>query len=346
MSETSTTGRVDLDWKNLGFSLLPTDYNLLYRWRDGGWSAAEVRSSAEYTLPLGATALHYGQSVFEGLKAFETGDGRAVMFRPDQNAARMARGARKLLMQAFPEDLFVAACRQVVKLNRRYLPPSDSGASLYLRPLLFGSSGLLGVRPADEYIFGVFCTPVGPYFGGELAPIKLAVEEETHRAAPLGVGDVKAAGNYAAGMRAVARAKAAGFDNVLYLDARESKYIDETGATNFFGIRRDGDGSYTYVTPRSLSILPSITNDSLMTIARDLGLRVEQRPVAATELTEFVEAGCCGTAAVITPVKSVQLGQKHIEYGQPGEVTRALYKRLTEIQRGNASDDHNWVVDV
>ncbi len=322
---------------------MPTDYNLLYRWRDGGWSAAEIRSQPELTLPLGATALHYGQALFEGLKAFETPDGRAVLFRPQKNGERLARGARKLLMQAFPEELFLEACKEVVRLNRRYLPPWDSGAALYLRPMLFGSGGRLGVRPAEEYVFCVFVTPVGPYFGGELHPIKLCVEEETHRAAPLGVGDVKAAGNYAAGMRAVARAKAAGFDNVLYLDAREGRYIDETGATNFFGI---ADGGTTYVTPRSLSILPSITNDSLQQLARDAGLTVEQRPVEVSELIRFTEAGCCGTAAVITPVKSVQWGSRLVEYGDPGPVTRALYKDLTEMQRGIIDDRHDWVVEI
>ena len=248
--------RANLDWAKLGFSLRATDYNLLYRWRDGSWSPPEVRTGSEITLPVGATALHYGQSIFEGLKAFETPDGRAVLFRPQMNAARMKRGASKLLMAAPPTSLFLEAAREIVRLNRRYLPPCESGASLYIRPLLIGSSGRLGVRPAEEYIFCVFVTPVGTYFGNELSTIRLLVEEECHRAAPLGVGDIKAAGNYAAGMRGVARAKQEGFHNVLYLDARESRYIDETGATNFFGI----SGS-KYITPRSLSILPSITND-------------------------------------------------------------------------------------
>lgn len=338
--------RVNLDWANLGFTILPTDYNILYRFRDGGWSAPEVRSVAELTMPLGATVLHYGQSLFEGLKCFETADGRAVLFRPEENAKRMDRGARKLLMQPFPVETFVESCREVVRLNRRYLPPWDSGASLYLRPILFGSGGRLGVRPADEYVFCVFVTPVGPYFGTELKPIRLRVEEEVHRAAPLGIGDVKAAGNYAAGMRAVARAKNDGYDNVLYLDARESRYIDETGATNFFGIQERANGETVYVTPRSLSILPSITNESLMTLARDMGLKVEQRQVPVTELSAFQEAGCCGTAAVITPVGSIDWRSRQFDYGEPGLWTRKLYKELTDTQRGLTDDRHNWLVEV
>jgi len=338
--------RVNLDWANLGFSLLPTDYNILCRWRDGGWSAPEVRNVAEFTLPLGATALHYGQSIFEGLKAFETADGRAVLFRPDQNAARMARGAKKLLMQPFPEESFVEVCKEVVRRNRRYLPPSDSGAALYLRPLLFGSGNLLGVKPSNEYVFCVFVTPVGPYFGGAMQPISLRVEEEVHRAAPLGVGDVKAAGNYAAGMRALARAKEDGFDNVLYLDARETRFIDETGATNFFGIKGAKTDHPVYVTPRSLSILPSITNASLQTLAKDLGMSVEQRKVPLEELKEFDEVGCCGTAAVITPVGSITWRGKKLEYGEPGVWTQKLYKELSDTQRGQTSDPHGWLFDV
>jgi len=338
--------RVNLNWKELGFTLLPTDFNILYRWRDGGWSKGEVRTQAEVTLPLGATALHYGQALFEGLKAFETPDGRAVLFRPEENSDRLSRGAKKLLMPPVPEELFLEAVTEVVRLNRRYLPPWDSGASLYIRPLLFGSGGRLGVRPADDYVFSVFVTPVGPYFGGELSPIRLCIDEEVHRAAPLGVGDIKAAGNYAAGMRAVARAKDNGYDNVLYLDARESRFIDETGATNFFAIHDRSDGGATYVTPRSLSILPSITNASLMQIARDLGMRVEQRQIPVTELDRFSEAGCCGTAAVITPVESIDWRGRNFNYGQPGPWTRKLYKVLTETQRGIIDDPHGWLTEI
>lgn len=339
--------RVDLDWKNLGFGILPTDYNILYRWRDGGWSAPEVRTSGDITLPLGSTALHYGQALFEGLKAFETVDGRAVLFRPAENAARIARGARKLLMAPPTTEVFLEAAKEVVRLNRRYLPPWDSGAALYLRPLLIGSSGRLGVRPAEEYMFCVFCTPVGPYFGDEMKMITLSIEEESHRAAPLGVGDIKAAGNYAAGMRAVARAKADGFDNVLYLDARESRYIDETGATNFFAIEHLSATTAAYVTPRSLSILPSITNASLQTLARDVGMTVHSRQLPISELGRFHEAGCCGTAAVITPVGLVQYRNRMYDFGsEPGPWTRKLYQQLTDIQHGVIEDRHGWLAEV
>lgn len=338
--------RAALDWKNLGFTVRPTDANITYHWKDGAWGDAVVRDTPELTLPLAATALHYGQAIFEGLKAFETRDGRVVLFRPYENAKRMERGARKLLMEPPSLEQFVDACAEVVRLNRRFVPPWDSGAALYLRPFLLGSSGLLGVRPAQEYLFNVFVTPVGPYFKGGLTPINLRVEEESHRAAPLGIGDVKAAGNYAAGMRSVASAKRDGFDNVLYLDARESKYIDETGATNFFGINSEGS-TVRYITPRSLSILPSVTNDSLMTLARDLGMEVEQRPVEVSEISDFQEAGCCGTAAVITPVGSITWRSNRVSYGaQTGPNTKRLYDELTGIQRGQVEDRHGWLHEV
>lgn len=335
-----------LDWSNLGFGFMPTDVNLVVKFRNGQWGEPETSTRFELSLPIAATALHYGQAIFEGMKAFETGDGRAVLFRPDENADRMARGARKLLMEPPPKELFVDACRELVRLNARYLPPSDSGAALYIRPLLIGTSGLLGVRPSEDYDLVLFCTPVGPYFKGGMKPIRLRVEEEVHRAAPKGVGDVKAAGNYAAGMRAVARAKVDGYDNVVYLDAREGRYVDETGATNFYGVH-DVDGTPTYVTPRSHSILASITNRSIMTLARDRGMVVQQRPVEVAELDRFSEAGCCGTAAVIAPVGSIDWRGRTIDYGtEAGPHTLALYSELTGIQRGLVEDRHGWLVSV
>jgi branched-chain amino acid aminotransferase len=340
--------RANLDWSNLGFGLTPTDVNIRYRWRDGNWSKAEVTSSLDIPMNIAATALHYGQAMFEGLKAFETADKRTVIFRPEENADRMARGARKLLMQAPPEELFLEAVTEAVRLNSRYLPPSDSGASLYIRPLLIGTGARVGVKPADEYLFLVFVTPVGPYFKHGLKPISLRVEEEVNRAAPLGVGDVKAAGNYAAGMRATQRAKDQGYDNVLYLDSREGRWIDETGATNFFGIR-DSDQGATYVTPRSMSILPSITNNSLMTIAKDLGMTVEHRPVPIEELETFSEVGCCGTAAIIAPVGQIEWRGKTLSFGsseEPGPWTRKLYDNLTGIQYGRVNDKHGWLREI
>ena len=338
--------RADLDWGNLGFGVTETDFTIVCRWRQGGWSKPEVQSKWTLELPITASALHYGQSVFEGMKAFETVDGRIALFRPDQNAKRMHRGAQKLLMAPVPEEMFVEVVEQCIRLNRRFVPPSDSGAALYVRPLLFGSGPVLGVKPASEYTFLVFVTPVGPYFKGGFKPINLVVEEEVHRAAPLGVGDVKAAGNYAASMRAGARAKERGFANVVYLDAREGRYVDETGATNFYGIKR-GARMDTYVTPHSQSILPSITNASLMTLAHDLGLNVERRPLDVAELEDLSEAGCCGTAAVITPVGQIQWRDRLIDYGdEPGPWTQKLYDTLCGIQRGELPDTHGWLSEV
>ena len=338
--------RAELDWGNLGFGVVPTDFNIVYRWSNGTWSQPDIRSVAELTLPLAATALHYGQALFEGLKAFETVDGRVVVFRAEQNAERLARGARKLLMAAPTTEIFMEGVTECVRRNLRFVPPADSGAALYIRPLLLGAGGRLGVRPAEEYLFCVFVTPVGPYFKSELTPIKLTVEEEVHRAAPLGVGDIKAAGNYAAGMRAVARAKERGFDNVVYLDARTGRYVDETGATNFFGIKHQGDTA-VYVTPHSLSILPSITNNSLMTLARDMGLKVERRPIEVSELEDFDEVGCCGTAAVITPVETIEWRGKSLDYGSTaGPWTRKLYDALTKMQRGAVDDRYGWLTEV
>ena len=333
--------RVILDWPNLGFQVRETDINVRCHYRDGAWGPLEFSRDTNLTIPMGATALHYGQSIFEGLKAFETVDGRVALFRPDENAARMQYGAKKLLMEAPPTPIFVEAVSEIVRRNRRYVPPAGSGAALYLRPLLFGMSPLLGVRPAHEFMFCVFATPVGPYFKSVLSPIRLLVERESHRAAPLGVGDVKAAGNYAASMRSVGAAKKSGFDNVLYLDAREGKYIDETGATNFFGIKSATE--HRYVTPRSNSILASITNKSLMTIAEELGYLVEHRPVAVSELVDFDEVGACGTAAVITPIQEIVDSAVNHRFEAPGPVTQQLYDRLTGIQAGHIEDTHCWV---
>jgi branched-chain amino acid aminotransferase len=341
--------RADLDWKNLGFGLTPTDYSVRYRWRDGQWSEPEVSQSMEVNLSVAATVLHYGQALFEGLKAFETVDGRCVLFRPEMNAKRMIHGARKLLMQSPSEDMFVNAAKEVVRLNRRFVPPVDSGASLYVRPLLIGTGARVGVRPSDEYMFILFVTPCGPYFKHGLRPIRLRVEEEVHRAAPLGVGDIKAAGNYAAGMRATHMAREQGYNDVLYLDAREGRYVDESGPANFFGIRHQGD-SATYVTPRSLSILPSVTNDSLTALARDMGMVVERRPIGVDELPSFDEAGCCGTATVIAPVGTIQWRGQTIQYNgdgtEPGPWTLKLYNQLTSIQRGKSPDTHGWLDEI
>ncbi len=338
--------RANLDWSNLEFQYVKTDYHLEYYFKDGKWSDARIVESDKIELHIAATALHYGQQCFEGLKAFEQVDGKITVFRPDENAQRMENSAKKILMEPFPKDKFLEAVFKVVQLNKRFIPPYGTGASLYIRPLLLGTSGIVGVKPSYEYVFLIFVTPVGPYFKGGLRPIRLLVEEEIDRAAPLGVGDVKVGGNYAAGLRASKKAKSLGYNEVLYLDAKHKKYIDESGPANFFGITADNK----YVTPASSSILPSITNKSLRVIAeKELGMKVEQRPIDVEEIFGFKEAGCCGTAAVITPVKSITYRDREAVYlkdDEVGPVCRDLYDRLTGIQLGKREDPYGWNVEV
>ncbi len=341
--------RANLDWANLGFGLVPTDFNVRYTWKDGVWSSPEVTRSTDLVIPMAATALHYGQALFEGMKALETVDGRVVVFRPTENGTRMARGARKLLMEPPPLELFVEGVTEAVRLNRRYVPPCESGAVLYIRPLLIGTGPRVGVGPADEYTFLVFVTPVGPYFTRGMRPIRVWLEEDVDRAAPNGVGDVKAAGNYAAGMRATAHAHEQGFDVVLHTDPRENKYIDECSAAIFFGIQSTGP-DVKYITPQSTSILASVTNDSIMTVARDLGLTVEHRPVEITELATFQEAGCCGTATIVTPIGMVQWRERAFTFHEQGKVAgpwcRKLYDELVGIQTARIPDRHGWLHEV
>jgi branched-chain amino acid aminotransferase len=338
--------RANLDWGNLPFDFIKTDCHLQYTFKDGKWDDGKVVEDDRFNLHIASTCLHYGQQAFEGLKVFEAKDGRILCFRPDENAKRMDRTARKILMEPIPEEKFLQAVDKVARLNKRFIPPYGSGASLYVRPLLIGVSGTVGVKPSTDYVFLVFVTPVGPYFKTGLTPIKLMVEEEVDRAAPNGVGDVKVGGNYAAGLRASFGAKSKGFDEVLYLDALHKKYIDESGATNFFGINKDGK----YVTPGSHAILPSITNKSVKTVAEDLGIEVEARDVAVEELLEFTETGCCGTAAIITPVESITWKGEVIQYLQPGEVcgpiSKKLYDYLTGLQCGDVEDKYGWVREI
>ncbi len=340
-----TVERANLNWSELSFDYRRTDGHVEQLYSNGEWSEARVVEDDTIRLPIAATCLHYGQECFEGLKAFETRDGRVVLFRPRDNARRMIHTAEKIHMVPPSEDDFVAACEKVVRINRRYVPPYGSGASLYLRPLLIGISPIIGVRPSLDYLFLVFATPVGPYFKGGLKPIRLIVMEDCDRAAPHGLGDAKTGGNYAAGLRGLLMAKERGFAEALYLDPAEHRYIEETGASNFFGITRDG----AYVTPDSSSILPSITNRSLMQVAEDLGLRVERRRIPVEELEEFVEVGAVGTAAVITPVHAIQYRDRLFTYGDEdhvGETTRRLYERLTGIQHGDVEDAHGWTHEV
>jgi branched-chain amino acid aminotransferase len=340
-----TMAKADLQWGELPFDYVRTDCHLEYCYRDGKWDAGTVVEDDKVSISIASTSLHYGQECFEGMKVYETSDGRALAFRPDQNARRMAATAKKIMMVAPPEELFIEAIDRTVKLNRRFIPPYGSGASLYIRPLLIGTTGTVGIKPSREYMFVVFVTPVGPYFRSGLKPVKVIVEETVDRAAPHGVGDAKTGGNYAAGMRATYGARDKGFSEVLFLDARTKKYIDESGSSNFFAITRDG----TYVTPESPSILDSVTNKSLMELASDMGIKVVRRPVEAKELPSFVEAGLVGTATIITPVYAIQHGNKLIQYGSPNEVgpvSLKLRDALLALQTGEAPDPHGWTHEI
>ena len=333
--------RAELDWSNLSFDYLKTDYNIRYTWREGRWDSGVLSTEEHIPLHMAATCLHYGQECFEGLKAFEQKNGDVVLFRIEENASRIGDSCRKIFMEAPPPELFMEAVYRTVNANRRFVPPYGTGASLYIRPLVIGISPQVGVKPAEEYMLLVFVTPVGPYFKEGFKPVHLVVEEEFDRAAPNGVGDVKLGGNYAAGFRASLRAKANGFDDVLYLDAKEKRFVDESGPANFFGITSEG----CYVTPRSGSILPSITNKSLITLAREMGLKPEHRPVKIEEVFSLQEAGCCGTAAVITPVGSITWGNRKAVFtqnGQPGDYCTSLYDKLIRIQLGEDEDKHGW----
>ena len=331
----------NIDWKNLPFGYMKTDYNVRCYYKDGKWGELEVSSSEYVPLHIAATTLHYGQEVFEGLKAYRGKDGKIRLFRCRDNAQRMIDSGSYIQMAAPPVDLFEEAVKKAVKLNERFVPPYESGATLYLRPLLVGSGAEVGVRPAKEYLFLVFATPVGPYFKTGFKPVNVMITLDSDRAAPLGTGHIKCGGNYAASLPAGIEAHRLGYATCLYLDAKEKKYIDECGPANFFGIKNN-----TYITPASHSILPSITNRSLITLAEDLGMKVERRPVEISELETFEEAGACGTAAVISPIGKIFNPQtnKVYDYGsEAGPVSAKLYNLLRAIQYGDAPDTHHWV---
>lgn len=336
----------DINWSELSFGFLPTDFNVRCYYRNGAWGELEVSSSQEITMHMAATCLHYGQEAFEGLKAFRGPDDKVRIFRLDENAKRLQKSAQSILMQEVPENLFRDAVVKAVELNKRFVPPFESGASLYIRPLLIGTGAKVGVSPADEYLFMIFVTPVGPYFKGGFKPANMVIMREFDRAAPLGTGNVKVGGNYAASLYSGEIAHQKGYASVLYLDAREKKYIDECGAANFFMIKGN-----TYVTPDSRSVLPSITNKSLMQLAADMGLTVEKRPVLLEELASFEEVGACGTAAVITPIGRIDDSDTGASYvfskdGEPGPVCLKLYNALRAIQYGEAPDPYGWTTVI
>ena len=334
----------DIDWKSLTFGYLRTDYNVRCYYRDGKWGEVEVCSDEYLKLHMAATCLHYGQEAVEGLKAYRCPDGKVRVFRVEENAARLQSTARGIVMPEVPTELFVDMVKKVVRLNQEYIPPYESGATLYLRPLLFGITAGVGVRPATEYCFLIFATPVGPYFKGGFSSNPYVIVRDVDRAAPLGTGMFKVGGNYAASLRANKMAHEKGYASEFYLDAKEKKYVDECGAANFFGIKNN-----TYVTPKSTSILPSITNKSLMQIAEDLGMKVERRPIAEDELDSFEEAGACGTAAVISPIShldDLETGKVYNFGDKPGPWSTKLYETLRGIQYGTIEDKHGWTTVV
>ncbi|HEY3369972.1 MAG TPA: branched-chain amino acid aminotransferase [Prolixibacteraceae bacterium] len=336
----------NIDWSNLAFGYMKTDYNIRCTYSNGAWGELEVSDSEYLNLHMAATCLHYGQEAFEGLKAFKGKDGKIRVFRMDENARRLQDSCEGTMMAQFPIEKFKEAVVKAVKLNERFVPPYESGASLYIRPFLFGTGAQVGVKPASEYMFILFVSPVGPYFKGGFQTTPFVIMREFDRSAPLGMGKYKVGGNYAASLVAGQKAHDLGYSNVFYLDAVEKKYIDECGAANFFGIKNN-----TYVTPKSSSILPSITNKSLMVLAEEMGMKVERRPVPVEELSTFEEAGACGTAAVISPIERIDDYDKKISYvfskdGQPGPISEKLYNKLRGIQYGDEPDVYGWVTII
>lgn len=336
----------DIDWKNLGFGYIKTDKRFVSTYKDGAWDAGSLIEDDMITMSECACVLQYAQTIFEGLKAYRTEDGRIVCFRPDLNAARLADSARRLEMPVFDEKRFVEAVIETVRANADFVPPYGSGATLYLRPYMFGINPVIGVKPASEFQFRIFCTPVGPYFKGGAKPITIRVSDYD-RAAPHGTGHIKAGLNYAMSLHAIVEAHEQGYAENMYLDAATRTKVEETGGANFIFITKDGK----FVTPQSPSILPSITRRSLMVVAKDyLGLEVEERPVLLSELENMAECGLCGTAAVISPVgKIVDHGREIClpsGMDEMGPVTKKLYDTLTGIQMGRIPAPEGWIQEI
>lgn len=334
-----------LDWQNLGFSYIKTDYRFIARWKDGAWDKGELTTDSTLHIHEGSTALHYGQQCFEGLKAYRCKDGSINLFRPDQNAKRMQSSCDRLLMPHVPTEMFIDACKQVVKANEEWVGPYGSGATLYLRPFMIGVGENIGIRTAPEFIFCIFCCPVGAYFKGGLTPSNFLVSEYD-RAAPAGTGAAKVGGNYAASLYPGKLAKSLNFADCIYLDPKTHTKIEEVGAANFFGITADNK----FITPDSPSILPSITKYSLLYLAKNrLGMEAIEGDVYIDKLDQFTEAGACGTAAVISPIGGIQHGNKfHVFYSETevGPVTRRLYDELVGIQFGDVEAPEGWIVKV
>lgn len=345
MTQTEEQKALNIDWKNLGFSYIKTDYRFISYWKDGKWDDGKMTTDNKVHISEGSPVLHYGQSCFEGMKAYRTKDGSINLFRPEENAKRMINSCQRLLMPEFPVEKFVEAAKAVVKANEKWVPPYNTGSTLYLRPYLMGVGDNIGVSPATEYIFSIFAMPVGPYFKGGLTPTNFIVSDYD-RAAPHGTGAAKVGGNYASSLLPGKEAHDRNFSDCIYLDPATHTKIEEVGSANFFGITKDN----RFVTPKSPSILPSITKYSLLYLAEHhLGMQVEEGDVYIDKLDEFSEAGACGTAAVISPVGGIQHGDNfHVFYSETevGPVTRKLYEELTGIQFGDIEAPEGWIVKV
>lgn len=336
----------EIDWSNLGFGYMKTDWRYVANYKDGKWDEGTLTDNENIVLNECAGVLQYAQTCFEGLKAYTTEDGRIVCFRPDLNAERMIDSCERMKMPVFPKERFLEAIVKTVAANREWVPPYGSGASLYLRPYMFGSNAVIGVKPATEYQFRVFATPVGPYFKGGVKPLTVRISD-FDRAAPHGTGHIKAGLNYAMSLYAIVDAHEQGYDENIYLDSATRTYIEETGGANILFVTKDGK----VVTPKSSTILPSITRRSLMHVAAEyLGLTVEERPVALEEVKDFAECGLCGTAAVISPVGKIVDHGKEICFpsgmSDMGPVTKKLYDTLRGIQMGTIPAPDGWVMEI
>lgn len=337
---------MDINWKELGFAYVKTDKRFVSNYKGGAWDEGVMTDDETITISECACVLQYAQTCFEGLKAYETVDGKAVCFRPDLNAERMVQSCERLRMPVFPKERFLRAVIETVRANRQWVPPYGTDASLYLRPFMFGSDAIIGVKPATEYQFRIFATPVGPYFKGGVRPLSVRISD-LDRAAPRGTGNIKAGLNYAMSLYNIVDAHEHGFDENIYLDPQTHTYIEETGGANVLFITRDNK----VVTPKSDSILPSITRRSLVQVARDyLGLEVEERRIALDEVKDFAECGLCGTAAVISPVGKIVTHDGEIAFpsgmNEMGPVTKKLYETLRGIQLGTLHAPEGWIVEI
>ena len=337
--------KANIKWDELGFSYQYVDNMYVSYWKDGKWDEGKIQDGDRISISIGATALHYGQECFEGLKAYSTKDGEIQLFRPDMNAKRLQDSCERLLMPEIPVEKFIDACKQVVKANEKYVPPYGTGATYYIRPFVIGCGDNIGVGPAPEYLFCIFGIPVGPYFKGGFKPVSMTTAKYD-RAAPYGTGAAKVGGNYAGSMLPHKLANEEGYTDCIYLDPATHTKIEEAGAANFFGITKDNK----FITPDSPSILPSITRNSLLTVAREyLGMEAIQEDILIDEIDKFTEVGACGTAAVIAPIGCINYkGEDHVFYSkeEAGPVITKLYETLYGIQFGDIKAPEGWIVKV